>query len=98
MVALGAAEGDWVESAGGALVAAVGLVALAVPLRASLAGVPVQPARFFAAMLLMGFGSYWIGESPGYDWPTGGWPIPWLPIVWGMLIAAGALVLRRLEA
>lgn len=72
VVALGAAGGEWFESAGGALLAAVGLVALAVPLRTSLVRVPVQPTKFLAVMLLMGFGTYWIGEGLGYDWPTGG--------------------------
>lgn len=83
---------------GGALAATLSLVALAVPLRTSLSRVPVQPTKFFAAMLLIGFGTYWIGEGLGYDWPTGGWSILWLPILWGLLMAAGALVLRRLEA
>lgn len=94
VVGFGAAGGDWFESIGGALLAALGLVLCAVLRRAPLARVPVKAMKFFASMLLMGFGTYWLGEGLGYEWPTGGWSVLWLPLVWGAAMAAAAAILR----
>jgi len=94
-VTLGIAAGEWPEAVGGALVAAVGLVAFAFWLRAPLARVPVKPTKFFAAALLMGFGTYWLGEGLGYGWPGGTLAVLWLPLLWGLLMALAATVLRR---
>lgn len=69
VLGLGLAGGEWFESIGGAMVATVGLVAVAVPLRGALERVPVKPTKFFAVALLMGFGSYWLGEGFGLSWP-----------------------------
>lgn len=46
---------------------------------------------------LMGFGTYWLGEGLGYEWPTGGWSVLWLPLLWGLLMAAAAAMLRLRE-
>ncbi len=72
----------------------MGLVLFAVLLRASLARVPVKAMKFFASMLLMGFGTYWLGEGLGYEWPTGGWSVLWLPLLWGVGMAVAAVILR----
>jgi len=95
VVTLGVAAGEWPEAVGGALVAAFGLVAFAFWLRAPLARVPVKPTKFFAAALLMGFGTYWLGEGLGYGWPGGTLAVLWLPLLWGLLMALAATVLRR---
>lgn len=65
VVGFGAAGGGWFESIGGALLAAVGLVLFAVLLQAPLARVAIKATKFFASMLLMGFGTYWLGEGDG---------------------------------
>jgi uncharacterized membrane protein len=94
VVGFGVVGGDWFESIGGALLATVGLVFFAVLLRAPLARVPVKAMKFFASMLLMGFGTYWLGEGLGYEWPTGGWSLLWLPLLWGVGMAAAVAILR----
>ena len=94
VVGFGIAGGDWFESIGGALIATIGLIIFAILLRAPLARVPVKAMKFVAAMLLMGFGTYWLGEGFGLEWPTGGWSLLWLPLLWGLLMAAGAAFLR----
>lgn len=100
VIGFGVAGGDWFESIGGALIATVGLIIFAILLRAPLARVPVKAMKFFASMLLMGLGTYWLGEGLGYEWPTGGWSLLWLPLLWGLLMAGGAALprLRRSEA
>jgi len=94
VVGLGLAAGDWSESVGGALVAAVGLTAFAVPLRGALERVPVKPTKFVASALLLGFGTYWLGEGVGLDWPGGALSILGLVLLWGLLVAAGSALLR----
>lgn len=94
VVGFGIAGGDWFESIGGALIATMGLIIFAILLRAPLVRVPVKAMKFVASMLLMGFGTYWLGEGFGYEWPTGGWSLIWLPLLWGLLMAGGAAFLR----
>jgi uncharacterized membrane protein len=67
-------------------------------LRASLERVPVKPAKFIAATLLMGFGTYWLGEGLGFGWPGGIVSLIWLSLLWGLLMAGGAGFLRSRRA
>jgi len=94
VIGLGTAEGRWFEAIGGALVATAALVCFAFWLRASLDMVPVKPAKFIAATLLMGFGTYWVGEGLGFGWPGGMLSLLWLPLLWGLIMAGGAVFLR----
>ena len=94
VIGLGTAGGNWFESIGGALVATAALVCFAFWLRASLEKVPVKPAKFIAATLLMGFGTYWVGEGLGFEWPGGMLSLLWLPLLWGLIMAGGAMFLR----
>jgi uncharacterized membrane protein len=94
VVGLGLAAGDWPEAVGGAVIAAVGLTALAVPLRGALERIPVKPTKFVASALLLGFGTYWLGEGAGLDWPGGALVILGLVLLWGLLITAGSALLR----
>jgi Ca2+/H+ antiporter, TMEM165/GDT1 family len=92
VIGLGTAGGRWFEAISGALVATVMLMVFAFWLRAPLQRVPVKPAKFAAAALLMGFGTYWVGE--GLGWPGGMVSLIWLPLLWGSLMAGGAVFLR----
>ena len=94
VIGLGTAGGNWFEATGGALVATVVLTCSALWLRASLERVPVKPAKFLAAALLMGFGTYWVGEGIGIGWPGGIISLIWLPFLWGLLMVGGAVFLR----
>jgi uncharacterized membrane protein len=94
VIGLGTAGGKWFEAIGGAVVASVVLTCSAFWLRASLERVPVKPAKFVAATLLMGFGTYWVGEGIGFGWPGGMASLIWLALLWGLLMAAGAVFLR----
>lgn len=95
VVGFGVVGGDWFESIGGALLAAVGLILFAVLLRTPLSRVPVKAMKFFASMLLTGFGTYWLGEGLNYEWPTGEWSVLWLPLLWGAGMAAAAILRSR---
>ena len=94
VIGLGTAGGNWHEAVGGALAATVVLVCIAFWFRTSLETVPVKPAKFIAAALLMGFGTYWVGEGLGFEWPGGMLSLIWLTFPWGLLMVGGAVFLR----
>lgn len=94
VLGLGLASGAWSEPIGGMLLAAVGLVVFAVLLRGTLQNVPVKPAKFFAAALLLGFGAYWLGEGLGVEWPGGILSVVGLVALASAAMAAGAVALR----
>lgn len=94
VVGFGLASGSWTEAVGGAVVAVVGLVAFAIPLRGPLQRVPVKPTKFVASALLVGFGAYWFGEGLGLDWPGGALSILGLVLLAGFSMAAGAAILH----
>lgn len=99
VVTLSVTGGKWFEAISGVLVAAVGLLFFAFLFRAPLNQVPVKVMKFVASMLLMGFGTYWLGEGLNVQWPTGSLAIIWLPLVWGSFIAGAAALLRsRIES
>jgi uncharacterized membrane protein len=97
VIGLGTAGGNWFEAIGGALLASVVLICSALWLRASLERLPVRPAKFIAATLLMGFGTYWLGEGVGFAWPGGIASLIWLPLLWGLIMAGGAVFLRSMR-
>ena len=82
------------EAISGAVVASAALIVVAFWLRASLERVPVKAAKFIAATLLMGFGTYWVGEGIGFEWPGGILSLVWLPLFWGLFMAGAATLLR----
>ncbi len=94
VVTLGAAGGKWIDAISGASSAAIGLGMVAFLFRTPLKQVPVKPMKFVAAMLLMGFGTYWLGEGLNVEWPGGDWAIVWLPLAWGSFMAITAAFLR----
>jgi uncharacterized membrane protein len=94
VVTLGATGGKWIEAISGAIASTVGLIVIAFLLKAPLKQVPVKIMKFAAAMLLMGFGTYWLGEGLKVHWPTGSLALLWLPIFWGSLMAGTAALLR----
>lgn len=94
VVTLGVTGGKWFEAVGGALVSVVGLLCIAFLLRTPLNQVPVKLMKFVAAMLLMGFGTYWLCEGLNLQLLADNWAIVWLPLAWGLFMASAAAILR----
>lgn len=94
IVALGVTAGKWLDAIAGAGTAGFGLLGFAFLLRHPLNQIPVKLMKFFAAMLLMGFGIYWLGEGLDFHWYTGSLAMLWLPLAWGLLMAIAAFILR----
>jgi uncharacterized membrane protein len=94
VVTLGVAAGQWLEAISGAAFSGIGLIVFALVFSGPLNRVPVKAMKFAAAMLLMGFGSYWLSEGLGLHVATGELAMVWLPLVWGLLMAGTAAILR----
>ena len=76
VVAVGAGGAGLLLPAGlGALGALVVVVALGIVLHRPLSMVPENTLKFTVGVLLSAFGTFWVGEGIGLDWPGGDWAI-----------------------
>ncbi len=70
VVAMGAAGTGLLVPAGlGALAALALVLAVGVVVRGPLSSVPENALKFGVGVLLSGFGTFWVGEGLGLDWP-----------------------------
>lgn len=65
----------------GAFVALLLVAVLGLVLRRPLARVPENSLKFIVGVLLSAFGTFWVGEGVGIDWPGADWSIVALVIV-----------------
>jgi uncharacterized membrane protein len=76
VIAIGGAGGLLLPASLGAAAALLVVVALGFVLHRPVASLPENSLKFTVGILLTGFGSFWIGEGIGLDWPGGDWAIP----------------------
>lgn len=70
VIALGAGgTGLLGPAAGGALIALLAVIAAGVALHRPLARVPENTLKFIVGVLLAAFGTFWIAEGAGLEWP-----------------------------
>ena len=69
-----------------AVTALLVVVLLGVALHRPLATVPENGLKFSVGVLLSAFGSFWVGEGIGIDWPGADWSIP--ALIAGFLVLA----------
>jgi uncharacterized membrane protein len=87
VVAVGAGGvGLLIPASAGALAALVVVVLLGVVVHRPLAAVPENTLKFVVGVLLTAFGTFWVGEGIGLDWPGQDWSI--LGLVAGFLLVA----------
>jgi uncharacterized membrane protein len=98
VVAIGAGGSGLLLPAGvGALIALLLVVALGLAIHRPLARVPENSLKFAVGVLLSGFGTFWMGEGIGIDWPGQDWSL--LGLVAGFLaVALVAVPLCRARA
>lgn len=100
VISLGAAADKLVPASAGALAAAVLVAVLGLALRRPLVSVPENVLKFSVGVLISAFGTYWMGEGLGMDWPGGDLAI--VALVIAFTLCALALVpvarSRQLEA
>jgi uncharacterized membrane protein len=71
----------WPASAGAGL-ALLAVAGLGLALHRPLARVPENTLKFTVGVLLSGFGTFWVGEGAGVEWPGGELAIPGLMAAW----------------
>jgi len=87
VIAVGAAgEGMLVPAGIGAFSALLLVVALGLALHRPVAAIPENTLKFIVGVLLSAFGTFWVGEGMGLQWPGGDLAIPALNA--GFLVAA----------
>jgi uncharacterized membrane protein len=97
VIAVGAVGGALVPAAVGALAAAVLVAAVGLLLHRPLARVPENALKFAVGVMLSSFGTFWIGEGYGVDWPGGDLSV--LGLIIGFLLAGllCAAAIRRIR-
>ena len=90
VIAIGAGGRLLVPAAVGAALALLVVVALGLWLHRPLAKVPENTLKFGVGVLLSAFGTFWVGEGIGLEWPGGDWAL--LALIIAFLVVALALV------
>jgi uncharacterized membrane protein len=87
VIALGAAGGGVLVPASlGAIAALLLVIALGLVLHKPVATIPENTLKFTVGLLLSAFGTFWVGEGAGFDWPGSDWSL--LGLFAGYLAAA----------
>jgi Ca2+/H+ antiporter, TMEM165/GDT1 family len=88
VIAIGASGNLLAPAAAGAGAALLLVVALGLFLHRPVASIPENTLKFIVGALLTAFGTFWLGEGIGADWPGGDWSL--------MVLVAGYLVVALL--
>ncbi len=96
VVAIGASGGALGPASGGAVAALLLVVLLGLVLHRPLSAVPENSLKFVVGVLLSAFGTFWVGEGIGVDWPGADWSLlllaaAYLVAALGTVRAAGAM-------
>ena len=94
VIAVGAAGGLLVPAGVGAGAALVVVVLLGLVLHRPLAKVPENALKFAVGVLLAAFGTFWLGEGIGVDWPGADLSLLGL-VAWFLLVAMAAVRISR---
>jgi uncharacterized membrane protein len=97
VIAVGAAAGALVPATVGALAAAVLVAGVGILVHRPLAQVPENALKFAVGIMLTSFGTFWLGEGFGVEWP--GADLSMLGLIAGYLAAAtfGVGAVRRVR-
>ena len=90
VIAFGAAGGGLLAPSLGALAALLLVVAAGLVLHRPVATVPENALKFMVGVLTSAFGTFWIGEGIGLDWPGADWSV--LALILGFSAVALATV------
>jgi len=91
VIAIGAGRaGTLLPASIGAVAALLVVIALGIILHRPLARVPENTLKFIVGVLLSAFGTFWVGEGMGLQWPAADWSI--LALIIAYLAVALAMV------
>ena len=96
VVTVGSASRDaFLTAAAGALAAGIVVGAAALFVRRPLARVPENALKFVVGIMLVSFGTFWLGEGFGVRWPSGDAALPIVIACYAGLALLIGLFLRR---
>jgi uncharacterized membrane protein len=104
VIAIGAGGiGLLVPASLGALAALLVVIVLGLVIHRPLARVPENTLKFVVGVLLSAFGSFWVGEGMGVEWPGADWSIlglifGFLAIAWLSVSLCRSQTVNRIEA
>lgn len=90
VIALGAGGRLIVPASIGALLALLVVIGLGLWLHKPLANIPENTLKFGVGVMLAAFGTFWVGEGIGLEWPGADWAV--LALIGAYLLVALALV------
>ena len=90
VIAIGASGQMMLPASLGAMMALLVVVALGLWLHRPLARVPENTLKFGVGVMLAAFGTFWVGEGVGVEWPGADWAL--LALIGAYLAVALALV------
>jgi uncharacterized membrane protein len=90
VIAIGASAGSIVPASVGAALALLVVAVLGLWLHRPLANVPENALKFGVGVMLAAFGTFWVGEGIGLEWPGSDWAV--LVLIVAYLIIALVLV------
>jgi uncharacterized membrane protein len=97
VMTLGLASNAWTEAFLGATISLGLTIAVVAVLHGHLLRVPEVLIKLGAGILLMAFGTFWLGEGCGINWLIGDWAILMLAGLYSLIAAAFIRGLRRLD-
>ena len=90
VIALGAGDRLIVPASVGALLALLVVIGLGLWLHKPLANIPENTLKFGVGVMLAAFGTFWVGEGIGLEWPGADWAV--LALIATYLVVALVLV------
>jgi uncharacterized membrane protein len=97
VIAIGAGRGLLLPAAAGAMLALLAVIGLGILLHRPVASVPENTLKFAVGVLLVAFGTFWLGEGIGVAWPGADWSLPGL-VAGFLAVALAAVGLARAAA
>ncbi len=95
VITLGLPSGAWSEAELGAALALLLTVAVVVLLHGHLQKVPEVFLKLTSGIMLMSFGTFWLGEGVGFEWPLGDLALLVLVGLYGLICFLAICWLQR---
>jgi len=96
VVSLGTASaGGLAPATFGALAAVAAVALLGLILHQPLARVPENAMKWVVGIMLLSFGTFWLAEGFGFEWPLGDLALPIIVLAYAALTFATVFALRR---